>query len=458
MDSSLSQVEQSNQTEPPLQPVNNQPKNSSLLKWFITIIVVALLFSGITYLAIIFKSSNSHQSIKVLSTVDKNVINSPTVSSPIMVSKQIAFLRNGDIWMSDENGKDQKKITSNTHIEGFKRIPNSTKIVYYSVSNTNPSNIRTSIVDWDTLAEKAVHEVTVDFSGHGGPGLDLLYYLTVSPDGKKIAYSEGLIYPNEGFMVYDIASGKEELYTKCANDPVFSQDGSIIANILWGNIIICSSVNNDPEILTNFTDPRSYKGDYAKYAYPHSIIGWSKDDQKIYYVISNMGAGNYEWTTVNNIEAVDVKSRQVEKTTDFPPGKYTRPLDFYSNNNTISYIQISNIVYDKSGKQAGGEINNMYGAQFDSQGYRISSNLSLQNLNLDNLRSSELLSPSNFSQIFPDKFSTFYTISPDGDKFLYNRSRLVSGHTDQKDIWQLTLNNKISSLLIEDATNPQWIY
>lgn len=347
-----------------------------------------------------------------------------------ILNKKIAYIRGGDVWLSNDDGRNQRKITSDESITSFRWLKNSSQFVYYSVFE----NLREiKIIDWETQEVNTIHKTIIDMSKEqeGLPD-DIQWYLhslSVSPDATKIALGGSIIYPADGFVVYDINSKKETKYSNCGDSPVFSNDGGIVASVVGGNIIICNLSEGNPIKITNFPVPKGEEDFSVSHVRPSYVLGWSPDDIKIYYVVSNVGRGNVERNTVNNIESVEVQTGEVEHITDYAPGRYVEPLEFDSTQTAIFVTDINRLHQSTS--------------LGESEPVKAISEIDLNNREHYPIA------------VLEDTYSKYsYTVSADGKIILYESS-IGQGKTG---IWQLIPGKTEDILLIEDGESPVWVY
>lgn len=417
-------------------------------------IILPVILLSFTLAVLVILAPYVYINLLKVSSRTKSVSVIPSTKTPLIF--KIAFLRAGDIWLADENGSNQLKITTDGGINGFKWLPKTTKFAYYS--NINHLD-QVKIIDWVSHQEFVVHKIAEPNlnSADGRPSEDnLTFYLTVSPDGKKLAYSEGLIFPNKGFTVYDIVTKTEQSYTNCGEEPVFSQDATTVASMQWPNVIACDLYNGKVNALTTYVYPPDHSIDTSTLAYLSSVIGWSLNGKEIYYVVSNRGSGNYAWTTISNILAVNVETRQISQVTNFLPGKYAKPVNFVPERNIIYTLDTDNVVFDAAGNKAGDEIKTMAGYRFDKLGYVIRTSKSIQKINLATTASNELFIPQYKAPLWDADYQ--YTISPDERKAIFVIFTNNSATSGRNDILQLNIGDKSQTMLIQNADMPQWVY
>jgi hypothetical protein len=108
-------------------------------------------------------------------------------SSP---NQGILFLRNGDVWLANVDGSNQRQLTHNGFVSGYAYAPLAETIAYYSVNVSSTSAlIQVQSLNINVGVQKTVYELRGGaYVGPEGYTDYDSYMLSISPDGRYIAF------------------------------------------------------------------------------------------------------------------------------------------------------------------------------------------------------------------------------------------------------------------------------
>lgn len=365
----------------------------------------------------------------------ENQITYEEKSSPI----EISFIRDGNIWLANENGSDQKQITRDDFIEDFYWLPKSNKVVFSRVLQEKQKVIsEIKILNVETGKEKAILKKENILSGVGEVGPHFDFRLTISQDGKKLAYSGSFLKDENGVVIFDFETETEKEILELGIQPVFSPDNQMLAGVFDGNIYAFSLKDFSKKQLTKFQSPtefyKLYPELYSNFEYAKEAITWSKDGRKILFYFGNLGQGAMLDKSTRHIYQVDLNSFRVKKVTDSKLGETDFFLDQSPNGDEVYYIQFQ-------------ERNNHY---------------SLKKSNILNNKVEQI----NLSQgLDLPSAELKWKISPSGRKVIYEFLKIIplenkpfSPTKTIYEVWQINSDSTNNRKIIDNAENPKWRY
>ncbi len=260
----------------------------------------------------------------------------------------IMYLRAGQIWIMDKDGKNQKQISNHTnYISEFKLSPDQSKVLFVSKVKSAkkaydiwPDLDKASgrlINDlmyrhWDHFVEEIPHPFIAEFDGktiknsfdileglpYECPTLPLsgIEQLNWSPDGKYIAYSSrkltGRDYAfstNTDIYLYNISDKSSINLTEGMpgydTEPVFSPDGKFIA---WLSMERAGFEADKSRLFIIDLETKEKKDLTIEYKYNANYPVWDLDSKSIFFT-SCVNA-------VTHVYNIDIESKNIRQITD----------------------------------------------------------------------------------------------------------------------------------------------
>lgn len=296
---------------------------------------------------------------------------------------QIAFLRGGQMWVIDTDGKNEKQVSN---IEGgmdaFELSPQGDKIMYISniKADIKPTDLYPDLMKssgriikglmyrhWDHYVEEIPRTYVASFDGSTvGKATDILgeepyelptlpfgglEQLSWSPDGKYIAYScrksvgkEYAFSTNTDIYLYNTATGQTENLTKGMmgydTEPLFSPNGKQLA---WISMERNGYEADKKRLFVMDLASRSKKELTADYKYNVETITWGPASDKLYFT-----------SCVNALTAIFEVNTNKDCSVKYKPSPNEDTAETHYGNG-VRRITPNDLLYDFDGVQIAGD-------------------------------------------------------------------------------------------------------
>jgi hypothetical protein len=431
------------------------PESSSSKNKFLILGLIAFLLLILFSLGLYFLNRSNEAKNKEGKTVSTKTTANPSSETKIEDPKSISFIRNGDIWTANLDGSNEKQITNNGNVWDYRWIPNTNKIIYYTISRTN-NTVSISILDTDNNQETLIRQNPI-------PRGDLVGSFRLSPDGKKLLLGGVLVGNSNELHLYDLETNTEKVIISGAaySNAIFSPDSKQLALIdSTDNIIVLSLEDGSKKTLTNFAtleeidiragslQPSCGSSASSCYDHPQEVLAWMPNGKDIIYNFGDAGQGAQEQHAY--LYKINVDTKKTTKLTQSGPGLEGTFFDIGKDGKTIYYRVGKETIVDSKGKIAGSDVSKLSGYELFQKGYSTQTYAFIKSTNLESGKTISLLS-------LPEGvyLGTSETIKalPSGKQIIYS---FFNESNTKNEIRTMNADGANNHKILDNATNPQW--
>lgn len=329
------------------------------LRWLLVFILLIGLGAGAFWW---FSRAQPSSEAQDRAIVDETDLETMETSNEIASSSldghplEIVFLRDGNIWLANEDGSDQKQITAEGNVTRFYLNTNTDAVVYSQIAKhysaqLDKVNVLAEIklrkFDDDQNVGIVKREFETIMPGGIEPHFDFLFGF--SPDGQSIVFANNFLGEGkEGLVIYKLDTGEEKYLPEdgSVNSFVFSPDSKWLAVVRDYNIYIVSIDDFSRTQLTRYLPPyETVRGALASYESPTKVVAWPSEDS-ILYIRGNYGRGSSTSESTSFLYRINVSTLEEEQVSESMQGGYDYFLDFSSNGKDFYYLSSRRVFTD----------------------------------------------------------------------------------------------------------------